>query len=644
MPNDYLDQVQVGGTTYDLQDTAAQEDLSQLKSQISDIVVDDTKDNANKVLVKSKNIVVFSEIENGKILNDNNGSVSDNPGYRVTGFCQVNPGDVMYSNRSPKYACFYKSDKTYLSKITGMSANTGYTVPENACYARFCTTNRTDNYLSVMVNDDSGIYQAYFDPYYVYKSEQFVYSESHFFRNLLDITTHKYGEDENYYYFKMPAIAGKTYYFYLNVASYTARIAFSYDLYGNQIAYQANTTSYQIASTGSELRLRVAKSTDITKLMVTTDQNPPCFIAYGDEKLKNELLPIDITPALHVYLPSEICVGIGRTIELYNDLVCIEANKYHLRWSGSVGVQYERKYSITGVTAGQSSLTLKIYDDRYNLLWQGATTVKVVANSISSSLKVVPIGDSLTNLKPWLSEVQTLSNNKIQYIGTRGRSDNTIRHEGRSGFTAAEYLTDTEYTFDENYQGNPNVQGSVNPFWNGTRFSLSYYNEQQAATVGIADAVEILLGTNDVFSNLYTSAQCAEHITDIIDNIRQDDANIPIFVCNTIYRSNQNGYYSSGGQGFTAASGWAFDSDMKIMEFQNALATAIAAKNYTSVYVVPCSVCMDRDNDYGQVEVAVNPRLSDVTESIPSESVHPQNAGYYQMADVMYSSFIAHLS
>ena len=35
MPNDYLDQVQVGGTTYDLQDTAAQEDLSQLKSQIN---------------------------------------------------------------------------------------------------------------------------------------------------------------------------------------------------------------------------------------------------------------------------------------------------------------------------------------------------------------------------------------------------------------------------------------------------------------------------------------------------------------------------------------------------------------------------------------------------------------------------------
>jgi len=35
LPNDYLDQVQVGGTTYDLQDTAAQEDLSQLKSHIT---------------------------------------------------------------------------------------------------------------------------------------------------------------------------------------------------------------------------------------------------------------------------------------------------------------------------------------------------------------------------------------------------------------------------------------------------------------------------------------------------------------------------------------------------------------------------------------------------------------------------------
>ena len=35
MPNDYLDQVQVGSTTYDLQDSAAQADLSLLKSQIT---------------------------------------------------------------------------------------------------------------------------------------------------------------------------------------------------------------------------------------------------------------------------------------------------------------------------------------------------------------------------------------------------------------------------------------------------------------------------------------------------------------------------------------------------------------------------------------------------------------------------------
>ena len=37
MPNDYLDQVQLGSTTYDIKDSAAQEDLSQLKSQITQI-------------------------------------------------------------------------------------------------------------------------------------------------------------------------------------------------------------------------------------------------------------------------------------------------------------------------------------------------------------------------------------------------------------------------------------------------------------------------------------------------------------------------------------------------------------------------------------------------------------------------------
>lgn len=376
--------------------------------------------------------------------------------------------------------------------------------------------------------------------------------------------------------------------------------------------------------------------------MVIASSVPPEAIDYGNSPVfKDQFIPKDEKVDLHIYLPSEIPVGIGRTIELYNELVCLESDKYHLRWDSSVGIQYERKYSIHTNTEGNYPLTLKIYDDNMKLIYSGSSTIKVSDNNIASQLNVIPVGDSLTNLKPWLKEVQDLSENKIKFIGSRGRSDSTIRHEGRSGLTAIGYNESFNYTFDSNYEGNPEISGTVNPFYDGTRFNLAYYNEQQGPTVGIADAIMLFLGTNDVFGN-YTAEQCAEHIKTLVDDIRDDYESLPIFVCNTIYRSNQNGYYSTGGQGFSAASGWSFDSDMKIMNFQNALKTALAG--YSNLHFVPLSVCMDREYDFGNIPTPVNPRLTDVTIDIPNESIHPQTPGYMQIADVIYSSFINHLS
>ena len=84
-------------------------------------------------------------------------------------------------------------------------------------------------------------------------------------------------------------------------------------------------------------------------------------------------------------------------------------------------------------------------------------------------------------------------------------------------------------------------------------------------------------------------------------------------------------------------SGYQFEEDCKIMDLQNRLDNLL--KGYSEVYIVPLSVCMDRDNNFGQVSVPVNPRLTSVTRNIAVESVHPQESGYLQMADVMYSIY-----
>ena len=661
------------GTTYASAGEAVRGQVSDLKSEITHkmvLVVPNNKWNPN------------AEVEGYITANGNAGVYS---GYtHMSAPIPVEEGDVVrfyaisnsdtFTTWGARWLCAYNSSKVAVESAGKNSDTSVYTVPSGIAYINpTCGTN--NHGIMVTINYEPSVFETYVNPYYV-AGDGFVPTldideDTNFdsvyldwsMVNRLDPSECTVGKmiykdgsvhDTSDYCVTdyMPIRSGETLkVFYKNSLDVrNIRLVCAYDADKNVIESAGTNTevsSYTQSVDVAYVRFTIVYRSDTPDMqpnnyMCVATATPSKAVPFGNEPVFKEKYIPDINPSdLHVYLPSEIPVGIGRTIELYNELVCLEADKYHLHYSCSVGVQYARKFSITGTTAGTHTLTLQIFNDDMEIVWSGQSTVKVVSNSIASELKVLPIGDSLTNLKPWLSEVQTLSNSKIKYIGTRGRSDQTIRCEGRSGMTASDYNGQFDYDFDSNYQGNPNISGSVNPFWDGSKFSLDYYNTQQASEVGTADAVQLFLGTNDVFSN-YTAEESAEHIKDLVDAIRADDATIPIFVCNTIYRSNQNGYYSSGGQGFTSASGWAFDSDMKIMNFQNALDEAL--DGYTNLYIVPLSVCMDREYDFGQVEAAVNPRLSDVTEMIPNESVHPQNAGYMQIADVMYSSYIAHLS
>ena len=643
----------------------------------------DNKITGKMVLAIPVNKCNPSNLENGYITA--NGTKGDNTSYRrLKTPIPVSEGDVIrfYSKNNStgafetvsfKYMCVYNDGLTVLENKGTNTSAASFTVPSGVAYIN-PTMNAPKQGYMITINYVATFYEDWFTEYYK-ADDGFVdfvpLANTDFNSTYLDYsmvnrldpddcqigkTLSKNGTlSDNADYCVtdyMPIRQGETLRAYKKstLAGVSFRFVCAYDSHKNVMensGTNSESTSYTQSGDVAFIKATILyRSSDTTlqpaNYMVVATDSPQGAVDYDNSPVfKSEYIPQTGVENLHVYLPKEIPVGIGRTIELYNELVCLEANKYHLHYSCSVGVQYARKFSITGSSAGTYTLTLRIYNDDQLIVWTGTSTVKVVSNSISSELKILPIGDSLTNLKPWLSEVQTLSNSKIKYIGTRGRNDSTIRHEGRSGLSAYDYNGQFDYDFDSNYQGAAGVSGDVNPFWSGSAFSLTYYNTQQAATVGTADAIQIFLGTNDIFGN-YTAEESADHIKDLVDAIRADNSSIPIFVCNTIYRSNQNGYYSSGGQGFSAASGWAFDSDMKIMALQNALDTALAG--YTGVYIIPLSVCMDREYDFGNVATAVNPRLTDVTIDIPNESVHPQNAGYMQIADVIYSSYVAHLS
>lgn len=665
--------------------TQSSEDITRLKEDIS------TFSNDTSIKYSPVNACDESKITPNKFMGLD-GTVSENESYRYTDYIPVKSGDIVrfyrnYGNEiggykleatNVRFLTVFNAEKKAV-KAKGKSEINQYVVDDgiNFIVASFFYNQYCNGY-EVTINQEAVKYEKYHEPYYRAKEEYLsdavdntlskpnvpadaqtvgkelkkiniddvIDNDLIYSSNLLKEVKSGYhfngvaNEDPSYCYSnKINVTEGETLTVqYGRGASRTLATIRWVDEYASDgVAHGkvVNATSYKVPSNVKEVIVSSAESYMSVEPAIIKGLDVLQYEPYFEPYPKRIVRYSKLQKPIHVYLPKTIYVAIGRTIELYNDLVCLEASKYHFHWGGNIGVGYKRKVSIQGKTTGKYLLTLEITDDELNVIYKGSSQVFVVENKITITKNIIPIGDSLTNLKVWLGEVEKLSDSKIKYIGTRGRTDSQIRHEGRSGWDASIYNTDFNYAFDNNYQGVETVKSSDNPFWDGTKFSLKHYVDTQGAKVGIPDAVQIFLGTNGLSLD---NTENANNIKTLVDLIRSEYTDMPIFVCNTIYRSNQDGYRSTGSDGYnTSMSGYQFEEDCKIMDLQNRLDNLL--KGYSEVYIVPLSVCMDRDNNFGQASVPVNPRLTNVTRNIAVESVHPQESGYLQMADVMYSTY-----
>lgn len=418
---------------------------------------------------------------------------------------------------------------------------------------------------------------------------------------------------------------------------------------------------------------------------------------YEAEKIKESYLPeaADNKKSItYFHLPKHIYVAAGRTIELYYEQILLNSHLYNIQAQCPIGSALERKFQITGDAdhIGNYALTISIYDNNGNKLKEATSTIHIVSNTIAEEIKVLPIGDSLTNNKAWLDELKVLSSSKITTVGTRGSI--SVPHEGRSGATVSNYTTESGEeisTFDGNYVGYgmdadefsesvnynkgdivkiahkyPYMQGwkwwvftenhtagnfdpskaycisGGNPFYDWETKSWSFTKYKQRNNIN-PDVIMIYLGTNGINLTPETNSNGALGIKNLIDKIRLEDANTPIIVVNTIFKSGQNGIGKQGNtDGYKAQSEYKFNADRKVLLLAKALDEMIG--NYPNVYLCPVGFTHDSKYNFGNIKKEVNPRLTDtsnVWEIYPNESVHPQDAGYMQMADSMFSTICA---
>ena len=331
--------------------------------------------------------------------------------------------------------------------------------------------------------------------------------------------------------------------------------------------------------------------------------------------------------SVQLYLPEEICVASGVTLELYNSQISSLGERigsYNVKWTCAVGKNMYRKFSITGTDelTGTYPLIFTIFDDNGAQVAKASTRLKIVP-AVTDSFSLLTIGDSLSCDTATYERLNELTDGQIIYMGTRGVGGSLT--EARRGFSAANYRSDTGYTEEEPIE-------EVHPFYNEETedFDWAYYKE---STGFDPDAVEVFLGANGLSED---PAENGDNIAWIVRNIHKEDPKLPVYLVHTLYPANQDGIGSWSSKDGYALYGdrYKYEEDQKVFDLMLYLEESL--KEEENLYFVPAGMCHDSAYNFNTVPVPVNPHSEEMME-VPDNAVHPGRAGYRQIADCLYS-------
>lgn len=681
----------------------------------------------NEVVYDKVNLIPEDAVwGNGKYVNAVIGTMGENASYiAIETYIPVEAGSsyVLFGNETALkmlHYAYYDSAKTFLSGDKIQLTSPVFTAPNDAYYIRFSQLISGLGRDYSFSNLETGAYVME-----LYKQTTSVYSKptivaeicgldadttlidgsigaekTNFFNkynspNILDnYVAGYYGQTKDeilrtnaiYCVFeKMPVTPGNYVSMYIGLNPVQMRWITAFDAQGNVISATAttgvnqDTYKYLVPSDCSYVTITILQryyTEGETLLQIQCTEDGLYLGKYYEPgvpiyQLKQEYYAeFNYTMPLHCYLPSEICVADNTTIELYYSQICLEYEDYNFQWIASFGRAFEWKFQITGnksYNGTSKTLTLNLCDDDLNVKYTADCIVKFVSSDITVDQLIIPIGDSLTNNKAWLSEVNKLSNGKISFRGTQGTTSKsnttTMSHEGRSGATPGWYNSgDSQYTYNPTNTtldvktNESSQQYTSNPFWNPTtnKFDFDYYcdstadggagyfQDAEGNEISISPTgVQIYLGTNGIKLD---STDAVEQIKLLIENIQASTKgkNIPIYVVNTLYRPTQ--IFTTSADGFTTNSSGehSFQANMKVMNLAIALYDAL--KDNQNVVFVPVATTHDSEHNFPYTMENINPRNDSEQYKVYTDTVHPTEAGYFQMADIMFSTIAAHYS
>lgn len=403
--------------------------------------------------------------------------------------------------------------------------------------------------------------------------------------------------------------------------------------------------------------------------------------------------------AAAVHLPDEYKLVVNDTFELFwkgvieafdpyaRDIVC-ECDR---------GNCFARKFVFKPTSAGNYRLKVSVRDDRGNILDTASTILKVSDKALSpSSIKrILCVGDSLTAPGTWPHELNRrltgiggtpvadeLSN--IEFIGTQTH-DGTA-YEGYGGWTFNSYNSsmqssayvwitcthdkteaDQHSTYKDangaiwkietietsrlkmirqsgttampasgtltHVSGGEHVDDIVftmsqvaagNPFWNDKKDKVDFANYAQSIGASSIDYCYVLMGWNSTGNS---EISYKSSVRTFINNLRASFPNC-IIVLMGIQVPSLDGFGTSYG------CSWNYMDKLRFVHELDHWYADVAAE-YSNVYTISTVGQFDAEYGYPTSTVPVNAR-STKTEARQTNSVHPSDSGYMQIADAVY--------
>ena len=619
----------------------------------------------------SKNLFNPYTVTVGYFVDWSTGNPTVSATYTYTDYEAIVQNTAYVCSKICRMIAFYNSSKVYISGVQNISAKSSFTTPTNAAFMRITLYNTDISAGSVQI-EQGNVATAYEPMYYfntafiqtngldaslLLKSNSITNNQisdstvtppkTSFFNKSTKNLFNMYTVTPDYSVYSTNGIlsnSGLGWYAsdYITIVSSTSYKA-NWSSGRGYAWYDTNKTFISGGSLPSGaitapsnavfLRVSVYPSTDGALNTLQLEQGT---LSTSYEPIYS-IAPVYIPPIspdnFYLLLPTEICVAVGKSIEIYNKQICHcgNINNYHFTYNCTIGKTFKRKWSYTAVIGdvGTKVLTINVYDNNMNLIQIGTINIRVVNISTAiSSKKILCIGDSLTNAGVFISQIKTqtdamFGSNNLTFIGTQGTTP--YKHEGYGGWSTASFVT------------------SGSPFWNSGTSQLDFANYLTVNSLAQPDYVQIFLGTNDIFamadgkySDVLTLSNVAiARIKTIVDKILLQWAGTRIFLVLPQFYADQNGLGNNYGN--TAHD---MARHLQVVAFCQSMLTQFVGYN-SKVSIVPIALTFDSDYGFTYVTQAVNP-WSSTTEVFVTGGVHPSNEGYNQMGDMMFSHFVGH--